>query len=184
MASAVVALVIGGAAGYYARGSEVSALEANIAKAVESKKMLEEEVKAVQADATKAKEGKAMLEAELNAKTVPVRLNAEKGQMAHDVWLLVAPVAQGKYAVALRAEGLESKGAYIVDGVTRTEPMQTLPIAGKIPESEFIADENGNGLYWLLLDKDPRVAFEKIIILYLPNMQMDKAVVTATAILS
>lgn len=182
LVSAVVALVVGVAAGYLARTGEISAFEKDLTKAKEGKGMIEEELKAAKANLAKATESKSMLEAELKGKPTAIRLIPEKGQMAHDLWLIIVPVEGGKYAVSVRAEGLEAKGVYLVEGVTRTV-MKAVPIAPTVPASEFAADEKGNGLYWVILDMDPRVTFEKILILFLPEMQMEKAVMVAAATL-
>lgn len=182
LVSAVVALVVGVAAGYLARTGEISTFEKDLTKAKEGKGMIEEELKAAKANLAKATESKSMLEAELKGKPAAVRLIPEKGQMAHDLWLIIVPVEGGKYAISVRAEGLEAKGVYLVEGVTRTV-MKAVPIAPTVPASEFVADEKGDGLYWLVLDKDPRVTFEKILILFLPEMQMEKAVMVAAATL-
>lgn len=156
----LIALIIGAAAGYLVLASELSTL---------------------QADLQKAKEGKAMLEEELKGMTVAIPFTVESGQMAHDVWSIIAPIQGGKYAVAISAQGLEQNEVYIVESVTKGAQMQMVPIASTVPESEFLPDAKGKGLYWIVLDNDPRVTFEKIELLFLPGMQMDKAVLIAVA---
>lgn len=199
----VVGLAVGSGVGYFVRAADVFTLQrdvatateskgmiqaeldqakADLAKAKESKGMIEEELKAAKANLAKAIESKSMLEAELKGKPVAIPFVAEKGQMAHDLWLIIAPVEGGKYAISIRAEGLEAKGVYLVEGVTRTV-MKAVPVATTVPASEFVADEKGNGLYWLVLDKDPHATFEKILILFLPEMQMERAVTVASATL-
>lgn len=155
----LVALILGATAGFLARANEQSTLLSELER---------------------TKESKAMLEEQLRAATVAVPLKAESGQMAHDVWLLIAPLRDGKYALVISAEGLEQNGAYIVEGVTRTSQMQTVPIASTATESEFLADQNGNGFYWITLDTDPRASFENVLLLFLPDMQMQNAVLVAS----
>lgn len=182
--AAIVALVVGIAVGYFVRAGEVSALQQDVAKAIESKGMIQAELDQTKADLEKAKESKGMLEAEIQGKTVPIAFVPESGQMIHDAWIFIAPLEQGKFAVAIHVEGLEHTGpedVYLVEGVTRTEPMQMIPIAPTAAASEFHADSNGNGLYWAVLDNDPRESFDKILLLYLPGMQMERAQLLATA---
>lgn len=160
LSAVLVAVIVGATAGYFVRANEQSALMSELEKAKESKAMLEEELKAA---------------------TVAIPLNTESGQMAHDIWLLIAPLRDGKYVVVVRAEGLEQNGAYIVEGVTRTSQMQTVPVAATAMESEFLPDQQGKGFYWIVLDSDPRVTFEKVLLLFLPDMQMQNAVLVASA---
>ncbi len=186
IAAVLVALVIGVAAGYFVRAGELSLVQAELAKASESKGMLEEELSGLMGKLQKANESKAMLEEELRGKTVPFAFASEKDRMIHDAWLFIAPVGQDKWAVIIRAEGLDYSpdGIYLVEGVTRTEPMQMFPIGPTEAASEFHADQNGVGVFWVVVDKDPRIIFEKIVILFLPGMSMQNAVLVATAKLS
>jgi len=156
----LIAVVIGAMTGYFVRANEQSTLMADLEKAKESKSMLEQELKAV---------------------VVAIPFKTQTGQMAHDVWLLIAPLQNGKYALAIRAQGLEQNGAYIVEVVTKAGQMQTVPIAASAADSEFLPDQHGNGLYWVVLDSDPRVTFERVLLLFLPDMQMQNAVLVATA---
>ena len=168
----IIALLVGLGAGYFARTSEVSALENNVAKAIESKGMLQAELDAVKAK--RAVEGKA----------VAIPFEPEPGLMFHDGWLLITQRGDGKFTVVIRSEGFDKTGpedAYLIEGVTRTEPMQMVPIGTTLDASVFHADQNGHGFYWIVLDKDPRVTFDKILILYLPGMSMERAALVATA---
>ncbi len=155
IASVLIALVVGVAVGYASRTNE-------LLKAQESKNMLEEELK---------------------AKTVGLAFVAESGQMAHDLWLIIAPLKGGKYAVTIRGEGLDQKGGiYLVEGIQRADK-KMVPLAPSMQGSEFAADEKFNGLYWVVLDKDPRATFEKLVLLFLPGMQMEKAILVASVVI-
>ena len=178
--AAVIALIVGAAGGYFSRSGEVSTLANQLASKTDTAIMREEELMGVKAELEKAKESKSMLEAELKARAVPLQLAPEEGQMAHDLWLLTAPLENGKYAIIIRAEGLEGTGVYLVEGVTRTA-MRTIPVAATLEQSEFFAQEDGTALYWTVLEQNPQTSFEKILILHLPDMQMEGAVLVATA---
>ena len=156
----LIALVIGAMTGYFVRANEQSTL---------------------MADLERAKESKSIIEQELKAAVVAIPFKTQTGQMAHDVWLLIAPLQIGKYALAIRAQGLEQNGAYIVEVVTKAGQMQTVPIAASAADSEFLPDQHGNVIYWVVLDSDPRVTFERVLLLFLPDMQMQNAVLVATA---
>ena len=158
ISAVLIALIIGGAAGYFARSSEVSSL-------MTSNEMMHEEVKAMSVSA------------------IPMTL-ASGPMPPHDVWLVIAPLQGGKYVVILRAEGLEANGSYLVEGVTKGGQMTTVPIANTPTDSEFLPDSHGNGVYWHVFDSDPRTQFEKVELLYLLNMQMEQAVLVASANLS
>jgi hypothetical protein len=193
----VVALAVGVIGGYFGQAGQVAALqreaataqeskamlEAELASAQESKAMLQAELDQAKADLATAIESKAMLEEELKVATVPIAFASESGQMIHDAWLLIAPVGQGKFAVVIRAEGLDATApddVYLLEGVTRSD-MQTLPLGPTLEASEFVADDAGGALYWVILDQDPRTTFEKIVLLLLPGMSMEQAVLLATA---
>ncbi len=92
MGAVLVALIIGGAVGYFARAGEVSSL------------MNEN----------------SMMHQEMQSMTAAVQLTPASGPMPpHDVWLIVAPVGSGDFAVAFSAQGLEENGSYLIEGVTR-----------------------------------------------------------------
>jgi hypothetical protein len=109
------------------------------------------------------------------------------GQMFGVGWLLVAPLGNGSYAVSIYATGLEpaAMGDYIVEAAQNTGQMAMVPIAGSnATQSEFTADNHGNGQFFLILHQDPTSSFESVSIVYLPQMQMQNAVVVATAALT
>jgi hypothetical protein len=124
-----------------------------------------------------------MLEEEVANSTVPVALTPQSGMMIHDAWLFVAPVGQGDYAIIVRATGLDmsSDGAFIVEGVSKTGSMDTLPISGNATTSEFHSDGMGDGVYFTILMANPHTTFESIKLLFLPGMSMTNAELLATA---
>jgi len=151
----LIALIIGGAAGYLARSGEVSSL-------MSSNAMMREEMQSMSGSA--------------------IPMTAASGPMPpHDVWLIITPLQGGKYVVVLHAAGLEANGSYLVEAVTKGAQMNTVPIANTVPDSEFLPDNHGNGVYWHVFDSDPRTQFEKVELLYLPNMQMQGAMQVAGA---
>lgn len=153
----LVALIAGVAVGYYARAGEVSSL------------MNEN----------------AMMRQETQSMTVAFKLTPGNVPMPpHDIWLVIAPLGGGDFAVIFSAQGLEGNGSYLIEGVERGGQMNHVPIAGTVGDSEFGADMHGNGLYWHVVMSDPRVTYEQIILLYLPNMQMQNAQQVASANLS
>lgn len=150
----LVALIIGGAVGYFARSGEVSSL-------------MNENT---------------MIHQEMQSMTAAIQLTPASGPMPpHDIWFIVAPTGGGDFAIVLSAQGLEQNGSYLIEGVTRGGSMNTVPITGTAADSEFVPDMHGNGLYWHVLMNDPRVTYEEVVLLYLPNMQMSAAQQVATA---
>jgi hypothetical protein len=150
----LVALIAGGAAGYFARAGEVSSL-------MNQNSMMRQEMQSMRAAIT---------------------LVPGSGPMPpHDVWLVIAPLQGGRFAVILSAQGLEQNGSYLLEGVTRGAQMNTVPLAPTAADSEFVPDRHGNGLYWHVLVSDPRVTYEQVLLLYLPNMQMQGAMQVASA---
>jgi hypothetical protein len=150
----LVALIVGGAVGYFARAGEVSSL-------------MNENL---------------TMHQEMQSMSTAIPLNPASGQMPpHDVWLVIAPLQGGDFAVILMAQGLEQNSSYLIEGVTRGGQMNTVPFAGTIADSEFVPDMHGNGLYWHVLMNDPRLAYEQVVLLYLPNMEMQGEQQVATA---
>lgn len=150
----LVALILGGAVGYFVRASEVSSL-------------MNENT---------------MLHQEMQSMTAAIQLTPASGPMPpHDVWFIVAPTGGGDFAIVLSAQGLEQNGSYLIEGVTRGGSMNAVPITGNSADSEFVPDMHGNGVYWHVLMNDPRVAYEQVELLYLPNMRMSAAQQVATA---
>ncbi len=110
-----------------------------------------------------------------------------KGQMFGGGWLIVAPLGNGSYAISIHATGLEpaSMGAYIVEGAQNSGQMAKVPIAGNnATQSEFTADSLGSGQFFAVLHQKPSSAYESVSIVFLPGMQMQNAVVVATASLT
>jgi hypothetical protein len=102
----------------------------------------------------------------------------------HDVWFIITTLQGGKYVVVLHAAGLEANGSYLVEGVMKGAQMNAVPIANNAADSEFVPDNHGNGVYWHIFDIDPRTQFESVVLLYLPNMQMQGAMQVASGTLS
>ena len=50
--------------------------------------------------------------------------------------------------------------------------------------SEFQADKNGTGNYFILLDSNPMTTFENVELLFLPGMVMQNATLVATLSMS
>lgn len=110
-----------------------------------------------------------------------------QGQMFGSGWLIVASLGNGDYALTLHATGLEpaSAGDYVVEGAQNSGQMATVPIAGSNATlSEFTADSSGNGQFFTVLMANPSSAYESVSIVYLPGMEMQNAVVVATASLA
>ncbi len=106
-----------------------------------------------------------------------------KGQMIHDGWLIIAPLGNGRYALSIHAQGLEemSMGAYLVEG-TQHGSNVTVPVGGQnVTLSEFEADSNGNGQFFLTLNQNPAMTYDTISLVFLRGMQMTDATVAATA---
>ncbi len=106
-----------------------------------------------------------------------------KGQMIHDAWLIIAPLGNGRYVLSIHAQGLEemSMGAYLVEG-TQHGSNVTVPVGGEnVTLSEFEADSNGNGQFFLILNQNPTMTYDTISLVFLRGMQMTGATVAATA---
>jgi len=110
----------------------------------------------------------------------------QPGVMITSAWLIVASVGMDEYAVVVHAEGLEPNGDYIVEGPLTTGTMQTVPISSQSMEmnttsaSEFTANSQGTGLFWILLNSNPSQTFEAIQLYYLPGMSMHNATLIAS----
>ncbi len=108
------------------------------------------------------------------------------GQMIHGGWLIATPLGNGSYAVTVYAQGLKppSAGGYIVEAAQKTGQKAMVPIAGSnVTLSEFDADNHGNGLFFTILHQNPNSLYGSVSIIFLPGMQMQNAVVAATAAL-
>jgi hypothetical protein len=112
---------------------------------------------------------------------------AKSGAMISNAYLLVAPIGMEDYAVAVHAEGLEPNGDYVVEGTLSSGSMAAVPISSEsmsmntTSASEFTANQNGTGLYWIEINSNPVTAFENVELLYLPGMSMQNATLVALA---
>lgn len=111
-----------------------------------------------------------------------IQMTPATGVTAHDIWLVVVPLQGGQFTVILNGQGLQQNGSYLIEGVTRTQ-MTSEPLTMGMPDSEFIADANGNGVYWHMLSGDPRLTYGQLLLLYLPNIQMQGSRLIASAYL-
>ena len=118
----------------------------------------------------------------ISAATGGILMTPAPGVTAHDIWLLIEPVQGGEFEVILNGQGLQQDGNYLIEGVTRTQMIPT-PLTVPMTDSEFVADANGNGLYWHVLSSDPRLTYGQILLLYLPGMQTQESQLIASAYL-
>jgi cytoskeletal protein RodZ len=112
----------------------------------------------------------------------------KSGAMISDAWLLVSSLGMNnEYAVAIHAEGLEPNGTYFVEGPLSSGSMQVVPISNESmtmsqeSDSEFQANANGTGQFWIVLKINPATTFEGIELAFLPGMSMQNAMVVAVA---
>jgi len=123
--------------------------------------------------------------AEMSNGTTALQFTPVTGQMIHNAWLLIEPAGMGEYALSIHAEGLESTqsmgGAYIVEAVMSSGSMAMAPIGPTNSASEFEADANGAGNFFILLHQNPYLTLESVQIVYLPAMEMANATVAASA---
>lgn len=109
------------------------------------------------------------------------------GAMIRNALLLTAPVGMNDYAVSIHAEGLVSTGTYLVEGTLAAGSMQTAPISTQsmtmntTAASEFQADKNGTGLFWIELVGNPASTFENIQLYFLQGGSMQNEMLIATA---
>jgi len=111
------------------------------------------------------------------------QLTPVNGETAHDIWLIITPLSGGQYAVTLTAQGLQHNGEYLIEGVTKTTPTAIVPIAVTSADSQFAADSNGSGVYWHVLTSDPQATYGQVMLIYMPNMQMQGSQLVANAAL-
>jgi hypothetical protein len=119
----------------------------------------------------------------ISVATGGIQMTPATGVTAHDIWLLVVPLQDGEFAVILNGQGLQQNGSYIIEGVTRTQ-MTPEPLTVNMADSKFVADANGNGVYWHVLSSDPRLTYGQILLLSLPQMQILGSQLVASAYLS
>ncbi|MGA3406877.1 MAG: hypothetical protein ABSD49_14190 [Candidatus Bathyarchaeia archaeon] len=115
------------------------------------------------------------------ATTIP--LTPAGGTTVHDIWLIVTQLQGGQFAVVLSAQGLQAGGTYLIQGITSGAHMSVQPLASTAVDSEFVAGNNGSGLYWHVFATDPRTAYGGVLLLYLSNNQMGSAELVASATL-
>ncbi len=105
----------------------------------------------------------------------------QPGAMINNAWLIVASLGNGEYAVVVHAEGLEPNGSYMVSGPVTSGAMQTVPISTEsilmntTAASEFTANSQGTGLFWIVVNSNPTQTFMGIGLCYLPGMSMQNA---------
>ena len=85
--------------------------------------------------------------------------------------------------MVLSAQGLQAGGTYLIQGITSGAHMSVQPLASTAIDSEFVAGNDGSGLYWHFFATDPRMAYGGVLLLFLPNNQMGAAVFVASATL-
>jgi hypothetical protein len=119
-----------------------------------------------------------------NVPTGAIQLTPAGGVTAHDIWLVIAPLQEGQFAIILSAQGLQQSGSYLIEGVTRGAQMTPVPFATTAADSEFVSDAHGNGVYWHVVSSDPRLMYWQVLLLYLPNAQLQGSQLVASAFLS
>ena len=115
------------------------------------------------------------------ATTIP--LTPTGGTNVHDLWLVVTQLQGGQFVVVLSGQGLQPGGTYLIRGITSGVPMSIQPFAWTDADSEFVAGNNGGGLYWHVFASDPRTVYMGVLLFYLPYNQMNSAELVATATL-
>lgn len=122
-----------------------------------------------------------------NGATFVMMFTPKSGTMISQALFLSAPTGtMGEYALSIHAEGLEPNGTYLVEAT----PIQGGMVAGPISAhsttmnttqaSEFQANGNGTGNYWIVLDANPLATFESVQLAFLPGMSMENASVVAS----
>jgi len=110
-------------------------------------------------------------------------LSPTGGTSIHDVMFVITPLQGGEFAVFLTAQGLQPGGTYLIEGIASGAHTSIAPLALTTSDSGFAADNQGNGIYSHVFSMDPRVAYTGVLLLYLPNNQMEGSVLVATATL-
>lgn len=123
---------------------------------------------------------------EMSSTSDSYEFTPESGAMISNAWLLTAPIGMGEYALSIHAEGLEANGTYFVEGPLSNGAMQVVPVSSEsmgmnsTSASEFQANSNGTGLFWIVLGHSPSVTFEQLELAYLPGMSMQNATIVAS----
>jgi len=110
-------------------------------------------------------------------------LSPTSGTSIHDVTLVINPLQGGEFAVFLSAQGLQPGGTYLIEGITNGAHTSIVPLALTTSDSGFAADNQGNGIYSHVFGIDPRNAYTSVLLVYLPNNQVEGSVLVATATL-
>jgi hypothetical protein len=124
---------------------------------------------------------------EMASSSTAYEFTPKTGAMLSSAWVIVAPLGMDEYAVSIHAEGLETNGTYIIEGPLSTGSMQVVPVSNEsmsmnqTSDSEFQANANGTGQFWIVLSSNPVTTFESFELVYLPGMEMQNATVVATA---
>jgi hypothetical protein len=118
--------------------------------------------------------------------TCAYEFTPESGAMISNAWVVLASLGMNQYAVSIHAEGLERNGTYFVEGALSSGSMAVVGISSEsmnmntTSASEFQADTNGTGTFWIVLNNNPSSTFESLELTYLPGMSMQNATVVAT----
>ena len=112
---------------------------------------------------------------------VTITLTPTGGTNVHDVILILSPLQGGEFAAFLSAQGLQAGGTYMIEGITTGTHMSILPFTLNAAGSEFTADSQGNGVYSSVLPTDPQTVYSSVLLVYLPNGQMEGSVLIASA---
>jgi len=115
-----------------------------------------------------------------NGVSSTIILTPTGGTSIHDAVLIITPLQGGEFALFVTAQGLEPGGTYLIEGFVGGAHTNVGPIALNTSDSSFTADNQGNGVYSHVLATDPRTTYTIVLLLYLPNNQMEGAVLVAT----
>jgi len=112
-----------------------------------------------------------------------IALTPTGGTTVYDVWLTITPLQGGEFTVVLTAQGLQPGSTYMIEGITLGTHMSIVPLTPAAADSEFAADNQGNGIYSHIFAIDPITAYTGVLLLYLPNNQIEGSVLVASATL-
>jgi len=69
----------------------------------------------------------------------------------------------------------------MIEGASVGTHVNIGPLSGFAAGSEFVADNQGNGIYSSIFTMNPSGTYTTVLLLYLPNGQMEGSVLVATA---